>query len=79
MKRILIVEDNVDLASGLRRNLEVEGHKATVAGTARFGEIELPARLSLQCAPGEGGTVSWSLVLGPLALIALWRTAARLR
>ncbi|MBK6843131.1 MAG: response regulator [Gemmatimonadetes bacterium] len=34
MKRILIVEDNVDLASGLRRNLEVEGHKATVAGTA---------------------------------------------
>ena len=36
---------------------------ATVAGTARFGEIELPARLSLQCAPGEGGTVSWSLVL----------------
>ena len=36
---------------------------ATVAGTARFGEIELPARLSLQCAPGEGVTVSWSLVL----------------
>lgn len=34
MKRILIVEDNVDLASGLKRNLEVEGHKATVAGTA---------------------------------------------
>ena len=36
---------------------------ATVTGTARFGEIELPAQLSLQCAPGEGGTVSWSLVL----------------
>ncbi|HEX4934139.1 MAG TPA: response regulator [Gemmatimonadaceae bacterium] len=34
MKRILIVEDNVDLASGLKRNLEVEGHKALVAGTA---------------------------------------------
>ena len=34
MKRILNVEDNVDLASGLKRNLEVEGHKATVAGTA---------------------------------------------
>lgn len=34
MKRILIVEDNVDLASGLKRNLEVEGHKAVVAGTA---------------------------------------------
>ncbi len=34
MKRILIVEDNVDLAGGLRRNLEVEGHKASVAGTA---------------------------------------------
>ncbi|MCC6931195.1 MAG: response regulator [Gemmatimonadaceae bacterium] len=34
MKRILIVEDNVDLAGGLKRNLEVEGHRATVAGTA---------------------------------------------
>jgi DNA-binding response OmpR family regulator len=35
MKRILIVEDNADLASGLKRNLEVEGHRASVAGTAR--------------------------------------------
>ncbi len=34
MKRILIVEDNVDLSGGLKRNLEVEGHRATVAGTA---------------------------------------------
>jgi DNA-binding response OmpR family regulator len=34
MKRILIVEDNADLASGLKRNLEHEGHKATVADTA---------------------------------------------
>lgn len=35
MKRILIVEDNVDLANGLKRNLEHEGHKVSVAGTAR--------------------------------------------
>jgi DNA-binding response OmpR family regulator len=35
MKRILIVEDNVDLASGLKCNLEHEGHRAAVAGTAR--------------------------------------------
>jgi len=34
MKRILIVEDNADLAGGLKRNLEVEGHKCGVAGTA---------------------------------------------
>ncbi len=34
MKRILIVEDNADLASGLKRNLEVEGHRVSVAGTA---------------------------------------------
>jgi DNA-binding response OmpR family regulator len=35
MKHILIVEDNLDLAGGLKRNLEHEGHKATVAGTAK--------------------------------------------
>ena len=34
MKRILIVEDNTDLAGGLKRNLEHEGHKATCAETA---------------------------------------------
>lgn len=34
MKRILIVEDSIDLAGGLRRNLEVEGHRATISGTA---------------------------------------------
>ncbi len=35
MKQVLIVEDNVDLASGLRRNLEHEGHKVVVTGTAK--------------------------------------------
>ena len=34
MKRILVVEDNTDLAGGLRRNLEHEGHRVSVAGTA---------------------------------------------
>jgi DNA-binding response OmpR family regulator len=43
MKRILIVEDNADLASGLKRNLEHEGHKAVVADTAR-GAIESASR-----------------------------------
>jgi DNA-binding response OmpR family regulator len=33
-KSILIVEDNVDLASGLKRNLEHEGHRVAVAGNA---------------------------------------------
>ncbi len=35
MKRILIVEDNQDLANGLRRNLEHEGHRASIAATAQ--------------------------------------------
>jgi DNA-binding response OmpR family regulator len=35
MKRILIVEDNVDLASGLKRNLEHEGHRVSVADAAK--------------------------------------------
>jgi DNA-binding response OmpR family regulator len=34
MKRILIAEDNEDLASGLKRNLEHEGHQAAIASTA---------------------------------------------
>ena len=34
MKRILVVEDNADLAGGLQRNLEHEGHRVSVAGTA---------------------------------------------
>jgi DNA-binding response OmpR family regulator len=35
MKRILIVEDNADLASGLKRNLEHEGHRVAVAAFAK--------------------------------------------
>ena len=34
MKRILVVEDNTDLAGGLRRNLEHEGHRVSVAPNA---------------------------------------------
>ena len=34
MKRVLIVEDNADLALGLQRNLEREGHEVRVAATA---------------------------------------------
>ena len=34
MKRILVVEDNTDLAGGLRRNLEREGHRVSIAATA---------------------------------------------
>lgn len=34
MKRILVVEDNRDLAEGLQRNLEHEGHTVNLAGTA---------------------------------------------
>ena len=34
VKRVLIVEDHADLAVGLQRNLEREGHRAAVAATA---------------------------------------------
>ena len=34
MRRVLVVEDNADLAEGLQRNLEVEGHAVEVAATA---------------------------------------------
>jgi DNA-binding response OmpR family regulator len=34
MKRILVVEDNTDLAGGLERNLSREGHRVSLAATA---------------------------------------------
>ena len=37
MARILIVEDNAQLAYGLRNNLEIEGHVVEVAGDGRSG------------------------------------------
>jgi DNA-binding response OmpR family regulator len=43
MKRILVVEDNTDLAGGLHRNLEREGHRASLAGNAAEA-LELAAR-----------------------------------
>ena len=48
MSRILVVEDNPDLAYGLRNSLEIAGHEVTVAGDgltgvaqARSGGIDL--------------------------------------
>jgi two-component system, OmpR family, alkaline phosphatase synthesis response regulator PhoP len=37
MKRILVVEDNPDLAFGLRNNLEIEGYEVEVAGDGAAG------------------------------------------
>jgi len=37
LNRILIVEDNEDLAFGLRNNLEIEGYEVEVAETGRLG------------------------------------------
>ena len=46
MKRVLVVEDNTDLAGGLRRNLEHEGHRVSVASTAAdalaLARVEVP-------------------------------------
>ena len=42
MRRILVVEDNPDLAFGLRNNLEIEGYEVSVAhdGTAALALAE---------------------------------------
>ncbi len=37
MKRVLIVEDNHDLAFGLRNNLEIEGYEVEIAEDGRIG------------------------------------------
>ena len=37
MKRVLVVEDNADLAYGLRNNLEIEGYEVEVAGDGAEG------------------------------------------
>ena len=43
MSRILIVEDNADLAFGLRSNLELEGYEVSVAATGIAGLQEAKA------------------------------------
>ncbi len=40
MSRILIVEDNADLAFGLRSNLELEGYEVSIASTGATGLAE---------------------------------------
>jgi two-component system alkaline phosphatase synthesis response regulator PhoP len=55
MKRILIIEDNADLAFGLRNNLEIEGYAVEVAREGLAG---------LERARGE----SWDLVVLDLML-----------
>ena len=37
MSRVLVVEDNPDLAFGLRNNLEIEGYEVLVAGDGPTG------------------------------------------
>lgn len=37
MSRVLVVEDNADLAFGLRNNLEIEGHEVELAHDGRAG------------------------------------------
>ena len=37
MSRVLLVEDNVDLAFGLRNNLEIEGYEVEIAGNGPAG------------------------------------------
>ena len=42
MNRILIIEDNVDLAFGLRNNLEIEGYEVELAHDGRDGSRARP-------------------------------------
>ena len=37
MSYILLIEDNTDLAFGLRNNLEIEGHQVEVAADGESG------------------------------------------
>jgi two-component system alkaline phosphatase synthesis response regulator PhoP len=37
VSRVLVIEDNVDLAFGLRNNLEIEGHEVEIAGNGPAG------------------------------------------
>ena len=37
MKRVLVIEDNADLAFGLRNNLEIEGYEVAVAPDGAAG------------------------------------------
>ncbi|HTD53088.1 MAG TPA: response regulator, partial [Thermoanaerobaculia bacterium] len=39
MSRILVIEDNDDLAFGLRNNLEIEGHEVEVAADGTEGLV----------------------------------------
>jgi two-component system, OmpR family, alkaline phosphatase synthesis response regulator PhoP len=60
MSDVLIIEDNHDIAEGLRRNLEVEGYSVEVAGdgTAGLRRIrDFPPRLVILdlMLPGEDG------------------------
>ncbi|MBX6365992.1 MAG: response regulator, partial [Gemmatimonadetes bacterium] len=43
MPRILVIEDNADLAFGLRNNLEIEGHEVDLAGNGAEA-FEMAAR-----------------------------------
>jgi DNA-binding response OmpR family regulator len=50
MSRLLIVEDEAHIASGLRFNLEADGHDVTLEGQRRGGTGELgtdPSRIDL--------------------------------
>ncbi len=44
MSRVLVVEDNADLAFGLRNNLEIEGYEVEVATDGRAGLVAARAR-----------------------------------
>ena len=48
MSRILVIEDNADLAFGLRNNLEIEGHEVEIASDGRLGlRLALERRFEL--------------------------------
>jgi DNA-binding response OmpR family regulator len=48
MSRLLVIEDNADLAFGLRNNLEIEGHEVEIAGDGRVGlRLALERRFDL--------------------------------
>jgi two-component system alkaline phosphatase synthesis response regulator PhoP len=81
MKRVLVVEDNADLAFGLRNNLEIEGYEVEVAADgkagldrARAGKPDLVI-LDLMLPGLDGFRVLKALRQEPLAMPVLILTA----
>ena len=68
MNRVLIVEDNHDLAFGLRNNLEIEGYQVDVVVQVKS---VYTIQLVLHCAPASASVVVHFLPFAEIPLAGL--------